>query len=239
MSFHVADFHTAIESAANGKDFFDVFAATLSKFGVNDLCYLWLGPNVPANHKDVIFTTYNASMLRQLGGLQGFSDDLTRQRAAAGLDTLWTDRALWDNATPLQLQQLRREDEAGLHNGFTHILGKRGFMTASITLRMDAMSGHDFAKYLPELSKIIIPITHLMHSHFTKNLMPQHYNLSAREKDVLTWLMIGMRPDEIADKLAIGYRSVDKSIVSAKKKLGANSRDHAVARALSLGLLDF
>lgn len=237
--FHVMDFHVAIESATNGRDFFNVLAKTLSAFGVNDLAYTWLGPILPANHKDLIFSTYSAPMLRQLGGLPGFAADLTRQRAAAGLDTLWTDRALWDSATPLQLQQLDREDEAGLRNGFTHVLGKRGGLTASISLRMDVMSGTDFAKYLPEFSKIIIPITHLMHSHFTKNLMPQHYNLSIREKDVLTWLMIGMRPDEIADKLAIGYRSVDKYIVSAKKKLGANSRDHAVARALSLGLLDF
>lgn len=239
MLFHVADFHSAIESAGNGKDFFDLFATTLLQFGINDLAYTWIGPIIPAHHKDLIFSTYSPSMLRQLGGFQGFSDDLTRQRAASGLDTLWTDRALWNSATPLQLQQLNREDEAGLRNGFTHVLGKRAGLTASISLRMDVISGHDFAKYLPEVSKIIIPITHLMHSHFTKNLMQQHYRLSLREKDVLSWLVVGMRPDEIADKLAIGYRSVDKYIVSAKNKLGANSRDQAVARALSLGLLDF
>jgi len=111
-------------------------------------------------------------------------------------------------------------------------------MTATIALRMDTLSATEFQKDWPKLLKIILPITQVMHGHFNKHHVPQNDKLSAREKDVLSWLAMGLRPEEIADQLNIGYRSVDKYIVSAKNRLGAKSRDHAVARALSLGLLD-
>jgi DNA-binding CsgD family transcriptional regulator len=53
----------------------------------------------------------------------------------------------------------------------------------------------------------------------------------------LAWLAAGLRPDEIADRLVIGYRRVDKYVVIAKEKLRARTRDHAVARAVILGLI--
>lgn len=240
MSKPVIDFYDAIKTAPSRGAFFNIFAKALIPFGVNDFSYVFLCP-IDARHrpdaKDIIFTTYTAAMLQQLGGTQGFSDDLTRLRAQKGLDTVWTDDSLWETATPPQMVQYGLEREAGLENGYTHVLDRFGQMTASIALRMDGLTRTEFEKSWPEISEILLPITQIMHSHFAKDHMPKYFNLSLREQDVLSWLAMGLRPEEIADKLKIGYRSVDKYIVSAKEKLGAKSRDHAVARALSLGLL--
>lgn len=241
MSIQAIDFNEVVKSVPIGTEFFQAFVMSILPLGVTDISYLAIGPMkfVPKiQPKDLFFTTYGQDMLRQLGGMSGFVDDLTRVRAGQGLDTNWTDAAIWNNATALQKQMYLMEYEAGLRNGYTHVLGKLGQMTVSIGLRMDGLTGTEFEKHWPALSKIILPIVHVMHCHFIKGHLPAQYSLSQREKDVLSWLATGLRPDEIAHKLAVGYRTIDKYIVSAKTKLDANSRDHAVARALSLGLLD-
>ena len=61
--------------------------------------------------------------------------------------------------------------------------------------------------------------------------------LSPREKECLTWLATGLAPKQISHRLAISDRTLEKHIGSAKKKLRANTRDHAVARALMLGVI--
>ena len=73
---------------------------------------------------------------------------------------------------------------------------------------------------------------------FLNNHMTVHFGLSPRERDVLTWLAAGLRPDQIAEKLGVSAGTIDKYIVNSKDKLSARTRDHAVARALMLGLID-
>jgi len=240
MSLHVIDFNEAAKIAPKGPDFFQAFTKALTPFGLTDLSYGAIGPMkfvTEIQPKDLFFSTYSRAMLQQLGGMAGFVDDLARVRAGQWRDTLWTDDAIWSDATPLQQQQYRLEYDAGPRNGYTHALGKLGQMTVSIGLRMDGLSGAEFDRHWPEVSAIILPMVQVMHCHFVKDHLPAHYALSQREVDVLSWLAMGLRPDEIADQLTVGYRTIDKYIVAAKEKLGANSRDHAVARALSLGLL--
>lgn len=169
-----------------------------------------------------------------LGGQNRYLDDLTTYRAGQGLDRLWTDQPLQQDATKIQLAQNTREIDAGLRRGYPQSLGKTGLKMAAIGFDMSGMSRLAFLKNWPQLSKIILPIVQMMHSHFTKDYMAYHYKLSAREIDVLARTVMGLRPDEIAHKLSLGYRTVDKYIVSAKRKLGANSRDQTVARALHL-----
>lgn len=61
--------------------------------------------------------------------------------------------------------------------------------------------------------------------------------LSIRERDVLQLAATGRTNDEIADKLAIAERTVRVYLETARYKLAAANRTHAVARALSLGLI--
>ena len=241
MPYRVIDFQHALAALPVGPALFTHFQQALVPFGVGDISYTCLSPlesGTLPRAKNMIFTTYNASMLRQLGGIQGFADDLTRMRAQQGLDTMWSDDAAWHDASPNQIYRYHLASEAGVRIGYTHCLGKLGQTTATLGLRLDGLTASEFKKHWGHSAKIILQMSKIMHLHFMKSQIDQDFKLSAREKDVLSWLAMGMRPDEIADKLNIGYRSVDKYIVSAKEKMGANSRDHAVARALALGLLD-
>jgi LuxR family transcriptional regulator, quorum-sensing system regulator CviR len=61
--------------------------------------------------------------------------------------------------------------------------------------------------------------------------------LSARECDVLQWMKEGKTNWEISQILGITERTVKYHVANILLKLRALSRAHAIARAMSLGLL--
>jgi DNA-binding CsgD family transcriptional regulator len=63
--------------------------------------------------------------------------------------------------------------------------------------------------------------------------------LSAREKDCLRWRAMGKSDWEISQILAISERTVKFHLECARSKLGASNTVHAVARAMTHGLVAF
>ena len=59
--------------------------------------------------------------------------------------------------------------------------------------------------------------------------------LSPRECECLTWLCSGLRTGQIADKLGLSVSAVRLYIANARKKLGAKTREHAIALAVLHG----
>jgi LuxR family quorum sensing-dependent transcriptional regulator len=62
--------------------------------------------------------------------------------------------------------------------------------------------------------------------------------LTAREREVLTWVAQGKSAFEIAEILHIAKRTVDEHVQIAVRKLGAANRTHAVAIALRDRLIE-
>lgn len=62
--------------------------------------------------------------------------------------------------------------------------------------------------------------------------------LTVRECECLRELAQGERPQRIAATLGIAPITVDFHIRNARRKLGARTREHAIAIALSHGLLN-
>jgi DNA-binding CsgD family transcriptional regulator len=62
--------------------------------------------------------------------------------------------------------------------------------------------------------------------------------LSKRQREVLEWIAAGKTDWEIAAILRISRRAVKFHLDHVRKKLNATNRAHAVARAISLGLID-
>lgn len=61
--------------------------------------------------------------------------------------------------------------------------------------------------------------------------------LTLREKECLLWAAEGKTGGEIADILQITERTVTFHLQNAGNKMGATNRQHAIARALSMGLI--
>ena len=62
--------------------------------------------------------------------------------------------------------------------------------------------------------------------------------LAPREQECLCWLAAGLRVDRIAEKMAISPRTVEFHLKSARIKLDAQTREHALAKALVAGLIN-
>ncbi|WP_097458685.1 LuxR family transcriptional regulator [Mangrovitalea sediminis] len=65
-----------------------------------------------------------------------------------------------------------------------------------------------------------------------------HVELTARERESLLWVSSGKTSWEIAQILGISENTVTFHINNAKRKLDANSRAQAAAKALAAGLID-
>jgi DNA-binding CsgD family transcriptional regulator len=61
--------------------------------------------------------------------------------------------------------------------------------------------------------------------------------LSARQREVLSWLAAGLRNDRIAERMGITVTMVERHIALARRRLGARTREQAVARAVILGII--
>ena len=59
--------------------------------------------------------------------------------------------------------------------------------------------------------------------------------LSARQREIVHLVALGLSGPEIADELQIGEETVRTHIRTAKERLGARSRAHLVAKALAEG----
>ncbi len=64
------------------------------------------------------------------------------------------------------------------------------------------------------------------------------YRLSPRERECLLWLCAGLRVSRIAHKLSISNSAVNLYVSNAKYKLGAQTREQAIARAILSGEID-
>jgi DNA-binding CsgD family transcriptional regulator len=62
--------------------------------------------------------------------------------------------------------------------------------------------------------------------------------LSRRERECLLWLAAGLRNDRIAERLGIARATVELHLARARRKLGAATREQALAKALCFGLIE-
>lgn len=72
----------------------------------------------------------------------------------------------------------------------------------------------------------------------SRSLPSRHeYGLSAREREVLEFMVRGLTKKEIADQLSLSYHTVDNHLRSIYDKLQVHTRGGAVAKALSERIL--
>ena len=73
--------------------------------------------------------------------------------------------------------------------------------------------------------------------HIHSQAIAPEGGLAQREVDCLSWLACGLRTSDISKKLNISDATVSFHLNNAKKKLGAATREQAVARAIMLQII--
>ena len=126
------------------------------------------------------------------------------------------------------------------HQGFSvPIRGPNG-QFALFTVS-DTCSDDRWEKYTDEFTSDLILVSHFMNQKALEieggNDVIAPQSLSPRETDTLTMLAMGFSRAQAADSLCISEHTLRVYIESARFKLNASNTTHAVARALTLGLL--
>lgn len=140
--------------------------------------------------------------------------------------------------TPLQRRILHEAEGFGLHDGLAIPLHGTG---VNFGLLLAATPGPVF----PRAMETAKHLAHLMALHFHEACQAAQrpateeppVELSPRETECLKWIAKGKTAWEISRILRISERTAVYHIENAKHKLGVTTRNHAVTKALTLGLI--
>ena len=166
------------------------------------------------------------------------SIDPTVQHCARRLTPLsWADI---DATVPVAQQMLQESRDFGLASGIslpTH--GSNG------EFAMFSLASHRPAPDNTAHIETVMADAYLLTAHFHEAArrilslvqLPASNALSAREKECLRWSAEGKTSWEISQILGISERTVVFHLQHATEKLAVTNRQHAVARAITLGLI--
>ena len=140
---------------------------------------------------------------------------------------------------PRQIQMIEEASEVGLNAAFSVTFklcsadGAGGWNIGS------AYDRATFTKVVEEHGNVLRVAALYAHERLQQVAdSPQlPITLSARQRDCLLWAARGLRSQQIADRLDIKPVSVEIYLRNARKKLGAHTREHAVAIAIQRGLI--
>lgn len=197
---------------------FDVHKATRSIF-------------YKSNHPQQYFDAFGADAI--------VDDDLTAiQSYDSGQPFLWHDESNWTDATPTQMQRANIERDLGLEVGVTiptpyfaaDALGAIGLSTPGIKPKK-------FDAFWTRHGADILKICSVLDLGMRDRHMSEVILLTPQERECLTWIAVGLRPQQIAFKLSIAKKTVDAHLTSARRKLKSVTLENAVAKAILYNLI--
>jgi len=228
-----------LANAGTPKDMAAIFDTIREAYGVDNLVYHAV--NVKGLTKDGAFLrlTYSDDWIARYYEKNYFDiDPVVEEGTRAFMPFNWAD---------LDWSSKRRKEFAD--DAVGHSVGMSG-MTVPIrgpnsqhalfslaTSRSEKSWARQMREHLPQLHNI----AHALHEATIRvegvGVQASPVSLSGRERDVLQLAGAGKTTDEIAQILAISERTVRVYLDTSRHKLTATNRTHAVARALSLGLI--
>lgn len=146
-----------------------------------------------------------------------------------------------DWSSPQAREMMREARQAGLGNqGWSVPIWGPNAEFALFALNHDATDA-EWSAYTGRHAKDVLLISHLVHQQamriVNEELEPPNTELSPREREALTELSLGLSRAAVAETLHISENTLRAYIDSARHKLGAMNVTHAVALALSRGII--
>lgn len=152
---------------------------------------------------------------------------------------------IWGSQVFRNQSAAKLENEAkefGLASGASFpVQGRNGeaAMLSLATPRANRQAKHDILETLGR-AQLLACYLHeaIQRVVLTKEVLPlQKIKLTGREKECLLWAAEGKTSWEIANIIHTSERTVIFHLQNVTRKMGVSTRQHAVARALSLGLV--
>ena len=228
-----------LREAKTAADLSAIFDDIRASYGVDNLVYHAV--NVRGLTKDGAFLrlTYDDEWISRYYSQDYFSiDPVVEEGARAFMPFSWSDLD-WSGKKRGEFAEDAKGHSIGMSGLTVPIRGPDG-QHAMFSLASDRSCKaweQQLSEHLPELHTI----AHHLHEATIRvegAARPlEIVSLSVRERGVLQWAAAGKTTDEIATILGIAERTVRVYLDTARHKLGASNRTHAVARALSTGLI--
>jgi DNA-binding CsgD family transcriptional regulator len=139
---------------------------------------------------------------------------------------------------PAQRRQIEAELDMGMMYGMSLSLGWADQQFSSMGMWFaDQSSRKAFEKDWQHFGASLHMAAGVFDTYMRKTAPNTLIGLSPREVDCLAYLVCGLRPAQISDRMGISEKTFEKHIGSAKIKLRARTRDQAVAKAIVAGVL--
>jgi len=242
MDNRIIDFLTGLEKHKTADGVFDATCDFFHAEGFNLVSHGYLdGGGENAEHKKMRIV--GPGSLKQFYFEHGHKYDPMRFKTSVGLDPFLTgpDFADRERDGDVYINGMNQVREFGISCGFAIPLratdtGDTGrFLTAS------ELPGKDLAALYGEKRKIY-QLAVLLADQRLRALPAQwqldKIGLSPRERECLLWLAKGLRTDRISDRLGIASSTVNLHFTNARRKLGAATREQALAIAVHLGIIE-
>lgn len=238
----VQSFVERLEAAADLQETWRIISKEFASYGVDYLIYMYMRPSAPDD---------NALVFSNLPGWWAdyyLDANLARHDpffktcytfAPTGTGPVYID----DNSHLINNDEKRfinEGSETGLISGIASPVrlqnpghfGGWNFGTG--------MTRAEFERYLPSHCDRLQLMGFIAHEALQRQAALQKElgdseRLSGRERECLLWLARGLRSHEIADRLNLATVTIDFYFKRIRKKLGAASREEALAKAIVLG----
>jgi DNA-binding CsgD family transcriptional regulator len=167
-------------------------------------------------------------------------DPLVRHCSRSTLPIMWHDRRQPDTKRVASLFDEARQH--GLAAGMALSTHGRNNEHSVFSLAIDSARKRDQHNLARQIGLVYLLLVHMHEAvrrlAFPKEPAPVEILLTARERESLLWVIGGKTSWEIAKILGVSENTVIFHINNAKRKLDANSRTQAAAKALALGLIE-
>lgn len=236
-----------LENIDNLDDFWGNTNIALERFGVTSIMYGAIATrhelDFGARTESMIWKTNHGSEFFKrfctLGSDDSIDNCLTFEHCLYNTTPFfWHDLSMWEGASPLQMAHALAAKELGLYVGFTlptRSFGEERF--GAISVSTGGHSPETFDQMWEAKSSDLMSILELLDRRMRERFLADVICLAPREKEAMEWLASGLRPVQVAERMSIGFRTVDKYINNAKKKLKAKSRDQAIAKAIIFNVI--
>ena len=249
---HALDFSVTLTDSTSLRDASRLFEAELRTMGVTGLFYGMTRPTAEGAGFETLqaYSTHDPEFVDLYTRKNFACDDPFVNFCLSEPNGMirWSDPRAMSFATDRSDQVLGLAHDYGMSHGISIALRSANSPEiGGIGLTLDACDDRAEQEILRRHGQEIETAVALFHNHLVGHLIGRDSQasddgktaaLTQREKECLMWCAAGLRTKEIAYRMSISEKTVEFHLSNVGKRLNARNRTHAVARALSYGLID-
>jgi len=226
--------------AAGSNDLWRRLHNHLGNFGIAEAVYGTESLPDPTREVALLFNSINPAWLEaKLSNGLFECDEYVRSARIDITPMLWSDMALIEAMSPEAKLSFSLDVDYGILSGVSIPMRFANGLGAS------SIGCHAKGVALPEFDRIwqmhgdsVTAIVNAFDAALRRDHVGELFPLDADERECLLWLAAGLGQKQVADRLNLSDKQVEKRLGKARRKLKAVTTTQAVATALIFGLID-